>query len=221
MSLINSSLKSMSLMRIVAALGRYSCPVCVDVVALDRHGAKLQRRCVFSEAVGRRVKVMTERHDKVVEHLNEGSGDIASLGKEMSSLAQVASLAEQLSSLEKEAKSIQDLLTQAENENDSDMKEVCKTELESLHEKIKVIELRVLYAILPRDEDDYRSDAVLEIRAGTGGDEVRLFCGVGYVFYTAMSLLVELFLRRLHSLLESCSRPIAPWQRPRDGSSSD
>lgn len=164
----------------LAALGRYSCSVCVNVVALDsRPGAKLQRRSVITEAVSRRVKAMTDRHDKVVEQLNEGSGDIASLGKEMSSLAQVASLAEQLSSLEKEAESIQDLLSQAENENDSDMTEICKTELEDLVEKIKAIELRVLYAILPRDEDDYRSDAVLEIRAGTGGDEVRSIYGVG------------------------------------------
>jgi peptide chain release factor 1 len=139
------------------------------------------------------VKAMADRHGEIVAQLNKGSGDIASLGKEMSSLAQVASLAEQLTSLEEETESIQDLLSQAENENDSDMVEVCKTEREGLEEKIKVIEKRVLYALLPQDEDDYISDAVLEIRAGTGGDEVRSFCGVNYcVLSTFMILLVNL-----------------------------
>ena len=180
-------------MRLVA-LGRYSCPVLVDVIAIHRPGAKLQRRRVFSEAVARRVKAMTDRHDKVVEQLNEGSGDIASLGKEMSSLAQVASLAKQLSSLEEEAESIQHLLSQAENENDSDMMEICKMELEGVEEKRKAIESRVLYAVLPQDEDDYRSDAVLEIRAGTGGDEVSSFCSVSWclLVYKSMTLFVYL-----------------------------
>jgi peptide chain release factor 1 len=34
----------------------------------------------------------------------------------------------------------------------------------------------LLDAILPHDEDDYDSDAILEVRAGTGGDEASLFC---------------------------------------------
>jgi peptide chain release factor 1 len=170
--------------------------MCVNVVTRDSPGARfLQRRSVLSETVGGRVKAMADRHDEVVAQLNEGSGDMASLGKEMSSLAQVASLAEQLKSSEAETESIQDLLRQAENENDSDMVQVCKTELEGLEEKIKEIEKRVLYAILPQDEDDYKSDAVLEIRAGTGGDEVRLHCGVNYcVVYTFMILFDKPFL---------------------------
>jgi peptide chain release factor 1 len=170
--------------------------MCVIMATRDSRAARfLQRRYVLSKTVGRRMKAMADRHDEVVAQLNEGSGDMASLGKEVSSLAQVASLAGQLTSLEEEIESIQDLLRQAENENDSDMIQACKTEMEGLEEKIKITEKRVSYAILPQDDDDYKSDAVLEIRAGTGGDEVRSRCGPSYcALCTFVILFVKLFL---------------------------
>ena len=145
----------------------------------------LQRRNVLSEAVNRRVQAMVERHDAVVQQLNEGSGDIASLGNEMSSLAQVASLAKRMSTMKEEAQSLEELLDEAKGANDEDMIEECQQELKELEEKRKLVEKRMLYAILPRDEDDYSSDAVLEIRAGTGGDEAALFAGELLEAYSA------------------------------------
>lgn len=134
----------------------------------------LQRRCILSEAVQRRVQAVVERHNDVVQQLNEGSGDAASLGKEMSSLAPVASLAERLSFLHEETEALQDLINDA---SDTEMVNECQQELQQLEESKAQLEKRVLYAVLPRDEDDYSSDAVMEVRAGTGGDEAALFTG--------------------------------------------
>lgn len=48
-------------------------------------------------------------------------------------------------------------------------------ELERIQSSRKRLEKKVRIAILPRDENDYQSDAIVEIRAGTGGDEATLF----------------------------------------------
>ena len=174
MSVSISLRHGMSLTRLMIR-GRESCSTCRNVLAIIQStpaATMTQTRHILSQAVTRRVQAMTERHDEVVEKLNEGSGDIASLGKEMSSLAQVASLAQRMSLLENEVESLKELLSEAEAAKDTELMEECQKELEELEETRKELEKRVLYAILPRDADDYGCDAVLEIRAGTGGDEV-------------------------------------------------
>jgi len=165
MSVSLPSLREGASIRRILAL--YHCPSILS----------LQRRHILSEAVNRRVQALVERHEEVVEQLNEGSGDIASLGKEMSSLAQVTSLSKRMSAVKEEVQSLQELLQEAKSAKDTDMMKECQEELKELEETRKLVEKRVLYAVLPRDEDDYTSDAVMEIRAGTGGDEAALFTG--------------------------------------------
>ena len=53
----------------------------------------------------------------------------------------------------------------------------CRAELEKLQTTLATVQQKIIHAILPRDEDDYSSDAILEIRAGTGGEEAALFTG--------------------------------------------
>lgn len=57
---------------------------------------------------------------------------------------------------------------------DPDMKDMVAEELESLGETIPKLEHQIKAALLPRDEADAKN-AILEIRAGTGGDEAALF----------------------------------------------
>lgn len=49
--------------------------------------------------------------------------------------------------------------------------------------QMPVLEERVLLQLLPRDEADER-DVILEVRAGTGGDEASLFAGHLFRMYT-------------------------------------
>ncbi|MEP0189122.1 MAG: peptide chain release factor 1 [Erythrobacter sp.] len=59
---------------------------------------------------------------------------------------------------------------------DPEMKEMAQEELATLQERLPAIERELAIALLPRDRADSKS-AMLEIRAGTGGDEAGLFAG--------------------------------------------
>jgi len=75
---------------------------------------------------------------------------------------------------------IQDFKSQlADNEelaqgDDAELAEMANEEIPELREKIPVLEEKLQYALLPADPDEDR-DAIVEIRAGAGGDEASLF----------------------------------------------
>ncbi len=60
--------------------------------------------------------------------------------------------------------------------NDEDMRELAKMELPELEEKKSSLEKELTKLLIPKDPEDDKN-AVLEIRAGTGGDEASLFAG--------------------------------------------
>ena len=62
------------------------------------------------------------------------------------------------------------------NDSDEDMKELAKMELPSLEEKKEALEKHLTQLLIPKDPQDDKN-AILEIRAGTGGDEASLFAG--------------------------------------------
>jgi peptide chain release factor 1 len=66
--------------------------------------------------------------------------------------------------------------------DDPEMKALADEELAELREKLPEAEHRLAVALLPRDSADLRP-AMLEIRAGTGGDEAALFAGDLYRMY--------------------------------------
>ena len=61
-----------------------------------------------------------------------------------------------------------------DSQSDNEMKEMAKSELENLVSTEKELEKEIQIAVLPKDKDDSKN-AVIEIRAGTGGDEAGLF----------------------------------------------
>ncbi len=60
--------------------------------------------------------------------------------------------------------------------DDAEMAEMAAEEIPALQEKIIALESAVQYALLPHDPTEDR-DAIVEVRAGTGGDEASLFAG--------------------------------------------
>ncbi|HVC53034.1 MAG TPA: peptide chain release factor 1 [Stellaceae bacterium] len=58
--------------------------------------------------------------------------------------------------------------------DDAEMKALAEEEMQTLRQHLPALEMQVKLALLPKDEDDERN-AILEIRAGTGGDEAALF----------------------------------------------
>ncbi len=66
--------------------------------------------------------------------------------------------------------------------DDAEMAEMAAEEILALEALIEELEGKVQYALLPHDETEDR-DAIVEIRAGTGGDEASLFAGDLYRMY--------------------------------------
>ncbi len=61
-----------------------------------------------------------------------------------------------------------------ENEKDDEMKEMLRSEIASLETRIKEAEEKLLLMLLPKDPNSGK-DMIMEIRAGTGGEEAALF----------------------------------------------
>ena len=62
------------------------------------------------------------------------------------------------------------------NSDDDEMKELAKEEMPGLQEKKEAYEKQIRNMLIPKDPQDEKN-AILEIRAGTGGDEASLFAG--------------------------------------------
>ena len=67
-------------------------------------------------------------------------------------------------------------------EKDLEMKELAKEELEILEKELPKLEDEIKILLLPKDPEDEKN-AILEIRAGTGGDEASLFAGELFRMY--------------------------------------
>ena len=67
--------------------------------------------------------------------------------------------------------------------SDAEMVEMAKMQLEEVESKLPAIEEEVRYMLIPKDPEDVKN-AMMEIRAGTGGDEASIFAGDLYRMYT-------------------------------------
>ena len=65
---------------------------------------------------------------------------------------------------------------ESQNSSDEDMRELAKMELPDLEIKKEELEALLTKLLIPKDPQDDKN-AILEIRAGTGGDEASLFAG--------------------------------------------
>ncbi|WP_409019762.1 peptide chain release factor 1 [Brevundimonas vesicularis] len=103
--------------------------------------------------------------------------EIVRLSKEHAELKPVADAVSALARLRQE---LADLETMA---SDPDMAEMAVEELAVLNERLPGLERDVALLLAPRDADENAS-AVLEVRAGTGGDEAALFAGDLFRMYS-------------------------------------
>ncbi len=69
------------------------------------------------------------------------------------------------------------------NEKDEELKEMAKAELDDLNDKVSPLEEEIKLLLIPADPEDSKN-AIMEIRAGTGGDEASIFAGDLYRMYS-------------------------------------
>jgi peptide chain release factor 1 len=69
------------------------------------------------------------------------------------------------------------------NEKDDELRDMAKNEIDELSAKVPEMEENIKLLLLPADPEDSKN-AIMEIRAGTGGDEASIFAGDLYRMYT-------------------------------------
>jgi len=101
------------------------------------------------------------------------------LNKEYKDLEPVIQAYEEYKNLLSNIATARDMLS---NEKDEEMKEMAKAEFEDLSEQVAPMEEKIKFLLIPADPEDDKN-AMLEIRAGTGGDEASIFAGELYRLY--------------------------------------
>ncbi|WP_018998276.1 peptide chain release factor 1 [Hirschia maritima] len=127
--------------------------------------------------------VSAERLGQVIERFEQTEArmsvatdpnEIVQLSKDHAELKLVADKARELLDSREALEEAEAILE--DKDSDAEMKELAQEEREDLKSQLPELEQELQLLLLPKDEDD-EANAVLEVRAGTGGDEAALFAG--------------------------------------------
>ncbi len=132
--------------------------------------------------LGEKLDRVLARHDELAQLMAEGAGnagEFARLSKEYADLNPVVDKIRELKSAQAELADLEQLI---ESEEDPEMRAMAETERATLHGRLPELEREMQLMLLPRDEADARN-AILEVRAGTGGDEAALFAAELFRMY--------------------------------------
>ena len=110
--------------------------------------------------------------------------EITKLSIEFSELTPIAEKINEVRSLEKELE--ENKLLASENQHDKELLALVQTEIDELIKSISVLRKELERLLLPKDEIDEKN-AILEVRAGTGGDEAALFATELFSMYQKYS----------------------------------
>ncbi len=123
---------------------------------------------------------VVRRHAELRDALADPArgGDFAKLSKEYSDLTALVEAIETLAQARLERADL-DLLA---GEGEAEMKALAESEMRALDKRIPELEQQIKVLLLPKDEADERN-AILEVRAGTGGEEAALFAAELFRMY--------------------------------------
>ena len=127
-------------------------------------------------------RVLESRLDQIVRRQAElrealaaaglNGTDFAKLSKEYSDLEPIVDGIEALRRTQEELYAAAEMAEATSD--DPELKTLAEEEVRALRNRLPELEMQVKLSLLPRDEDDVRN-AILEVRAGTGGEEAALF----------------------------------------------
>ena len=130
-----------------------------------------------------KVKEIIDKHNSLEKKLSSGNVEpklFAKISKEYSSLGNIISIAKEYINFENEKRDLKHILE--DKNNDAEMIKMAKKDLSEVEFKEKKHENKLKIFLLPKDEDDDKN-AIVEIRAGTGGLEASLFCSDLFKMY--------------------------------------
>ena len=130
-----------------------------------------------------KVQALVARHDSLEKELSTGNIDqktFAQKSKEYSDLGNIVNFARVYLKLDKEKEELNLILS--DKKSDQEMHLLAEKEIEELRQKKIDYENKLKIFLLPKDKDDNKN-AIVEIRAGTGGLEASLFCADLFKMY--------------------------------------
>ena len=125
---------------------------------------------------------LVRRHAELRDALGDTvptGADFARLSKEYSELSPII---DGIAALRRIRDELASLIEMAQSTEDAELKALAEEELQTLRERLPALEQQVKLALLPKDADDARN-AILEVRAGTGGEEAALFAAALFRMY--------------------------------------
>ena len=131
----------------------------------------------------KKVKDIINKHDALEKELSSGSIDpklFAKKSKEYSNLGDIIFIARKFVSFENEKNDLLSIIQ--DKSNDQEIIDLAQKDLNELIANKEKHESELKIFLLPKDEDDNKN-AIVEIRAGTGGLEASLFCADLFKMY--------------------------------------
>ena len=129
------------------------------------------------------IEELITKHSILEKDLSSGSIDkkkFAEKSKEYSDLNEIIESAKKYVSFEKEKNSLEKILN--DKNTDDELKNMAQIELDDLKVENKKIEKKLKLFLIPKDDAD-KKNAIIEIRAGTGGLEASLFASDLFKMY--------------------------------------
>jgi peptide chain release factor 1 len=133
-------------------------------------------------ALETRLDQLVRRHVEIGEAMSAvglSGSEFAKLSREYSELSPIV---EGIAALRQAQSEMESAAEMAGSSDDPELKALAEEEIQSLRERLPELEMRVRMSLVPKDEDDERN-AILEVRAGTGGDEAALFAAELFRMY--------------------------------------
>ncbi|WP_460451926.1 peptide chain release factor 1 [Alsobacter sp. SYSU BS001988] len=123
-----------------------------------------------------KLDAIQSRHAIITDRLSSGpdAETYVALSRELSELDPVVAALRDYQAAQAELAGVDAML--ADPATDAEMRELARSERDEVAERVDALERQVRLMLLPRDAADERG-AILEVRAGTGGDEAALFAG--------------------------------------------
>ena len=134
-----------------------------------------------------KVREIISKHRLLEKELSSDKVDkknYAKISKEYSDLNEILINAQQYLAFEKNEKDLQKILS--DNLSDEEIKDLAKKEIEDLNKSKILNEKKIKLFLLPKDDAD-KKNAIIEIRAGTGGLEASLFAADLFKMYEKVS----------------------------------
>lgn len=145
---------------------------------------QIRWRSQLIETLEPHLKNLVKQHAEITDKLSSTGGEMPpaskmrELSKQLSKLSPIVHLTNQIEQKQKEIQQLNDLISESSGE----LWKIAEEEKRQAISDKKELEDNLLMSLVPRDDDD-ENNAILELRAGTGGKEASLFTSEMFIMY--------------------------------------